>query len=1043
MKRRYSIKLTVISLFILTTCLTASVAIGLQYYFSKQQALQSALQKYQNISSLITKEVKNVDRVFSNLTLLLSGLGQDFEQFDENLLARTAFAQLMRGDPIFYSLYIARADGHFYQLINLNSLEEIREDLGAESSDRWVLVEIIRQGQKNIKTTSFFDHSFQLRDKVSVESKYNAVQRPWFVGAQNSNLFKTEPYLFHNVQVSGQTYASKIDDSVFGSVLGMDVISETLSNKIKGRLGHAITKLPAEFYVYDETGALKASSNDNKLISLPDVTPLSLTKDQQSLIASIGNIEVSNQTNWPPLDFAVRGKPAGYFVDKMRIIGLKTGIRLKFINGVSWAELVEEYKQGDVDILYPVANNATNRSFGALSAPLARFDFGLATSGNGYGGLEQLLGKKLGILKGWSIIEEIRVSHPEVQIVELDDLYAGLLSLYSGDLDAVMDLNVILESTIEQHFFDGLTVNVVDAKQDLHSTNTFHMAIENIDSQMGDIINQAIASFTPEEIRFLETKWFSKGSPSGVVPYEFLIDATKDESLRDQLLTFEVDGESYFTYIEQIDLFERGTEYFSITVPSESLLDAALSNVVASTLGSAALLTLLIPLSRVFSKPIVSPIQALIEETKKVRERRYSDVDGVPSRIKEIYQLSRSIETTANELSVYEKQQQEFVDSFIKLIAQAIDDKSPYTAGHCNRVPELAIMLVDQAEKSSDGSFAEFGFESDAQRREFRIAAWLHDCGKITTPEHIVDKGSKLEANYNRIHEVRTRFEVMIRDQIIAFYQQQAPTLQPEQDSALQGDIELLKQEFAEVANANVGGEFMDDEAVERIEQIAKRTWTRYLDDQLGLSPEEQRRLESRGIRSVTPAVESLLADKAEHLYKHPSKIEYDPSFEIKMEVPEYLANRGEVYNLIIRKGTLTAEDRFKINEHIISTIKMLERMPFPDDLSKVPRYASTHHETMKGTGYPRQLKGEELSIPERIMALADVFEALTAADRPYKSAKTLSESLRIMKFMVQDEHLDKETYRLFLSSGTYLEYAKRYLAPEQIDEVDIEEYWV
>ncbi|MFA0477061.1 HD-GYP domain-containing protein, partial [Vibrio breoganii] len=131
------------------------------------------------------------------------------------------------------------------------------------------------------------------------------------------------------------------------------------------------------------------------------------------------------------------------------------------------------------------------------------------------------------------------------------------------------------------------------------------------------------------------------------------------------------------------------------------------------------------------------------------------------------------------------------------------------------------------------------------------------------------------------------------------------------------------------------------------------------------------------------------------------------------------------------------------INEHIISTIKMLERMPFPDDLSKVPRYASTHHETMKGTGYPRQLKGEELSIPERIMALADVFEALTAADRPYKSAKTLSESLRIMKFMVQDEHLDKETYRLFLSSGTYLEYAKRYLAPEQIDEVDIEEYWV
>ncbi|GAM61966.1 ABC-type amino acid transport [Vibrio ishigakensis] len=156
------------------------------------------------------------------------------------------------------------------------------------------------------------------------------------------------------------------------------------------------------------------------------------------------------------------------------------------------------------------------------------------------------------------------------------------------------------------------------------------------------------------------------------------------------------------------------------------------------------------------------------------------------------------------------------------------------------------------------------------------------------------------------------------------------------------------------------------------------------------------------------------MADKAEHIVPHPTKIEFDPKFEIKMPVPEYLANRGEVYNLSIQKGTLTAEDRFKINEHIVGTIKMLERMPFPAELAKVPRYASTHHETMKGTGYPRQLKGEELSIPERIMALADVFEALTAADRPYKKAKSLSESLRIMRFMVLDEHLDKEVYQLF-----------------------------
>ncbi|GEA59544.1 HD domain-containing phosphohydrolase [Vibrio comitans] len=1043
MKRRFSIKFTVISLFILTTCLTATVAIGLQYYFSKQQALDSAQQKYKNVAEVVSREVKSLDKVFTTLTLLLSGLEQDFERFDENTIARDAFSRLMQEDQLFYSAYLARDNGHFFQLINLDSASELRRDLNATASDRWVMVEIQQLGQDRIKTTTYFNEDFQRRGKVTEASKFNAVLRPWFLGAQNNNIYKTEPYLFHNIQVSGQTYSSKIPNSAYGSVLGIDVMAETLSDRIKSRLGESITQLPSDFYVYDATGALKASSNDRKLLPLPKVTPLALTAEQKSFVELAGNIEVSSQTDWPPLDFSVRGAPAGYFVDVMRIISLKTGVNFKFINGISWSELVEEFKQGDIDILSPVADNAVNRDLGELSLPLATFDFAITALDDSPNQLKQLSGKKLGILKGWSVIKNIETNHPAIQIVELDSLYTGLLSLYSGEVDAVIDLQVILDSTVKQHFFKGLTTRVVNSKQELNSTNTFHMAMKNLSPEVIDILNSAVESLSDDEIRFLEKKWFSKGSPSGVVPYEFLIEATQNEALRDGLHQFEADGESHFAYIRQIDLFEHGEEYMSITIPVESLLDAALSNVATATLGSAALLALLIPLARVFSRPIVVPILALIEETKKVRDRQYASVKPVSSNITEIHQLSESITTTATELSEYERQQQAFVDAFIKLIAQAIDDKSPYTAGHCNRVPELAIMLVEHAEKAGDGIFSDFQFASDAERREFRIAAWLHDCGKITTPEHIVDKGSKLEANYNRIHEIRTRFEVMIRDQIIAFYQQQSPDVAPDLDEALQADIEQLKQEFADVAKANVGGEFMDDESVERIKQIATRSWNRYLDDQIGLSPEEQRRLEARGIRSVTPAKESLLADKQEHLFKHPSPIEYDPSFEIKMKVPEYLANQGEVYNLTIRKGTLTEEDRFKINEHIISTIKMLERMPFPEDLSKVPRYASTHHETMKGTGYPRQLKGEELSVPERIMALADVFEALTAADRPYKTSKTLSESLKIMKFMVLDEHLDKEVYRLFLSSKTYLDYAEKYLSPEQIDEIDVEEYWV
>lgn len=153
------------------------------------------------------------------------------------------------------------------------------------------------------------------------------------------------------------------------------------------------------------------------------------------------------------------------------------------------------------------------------------------------------------------------------------------------------------------------------------------------------------------------------------------------------------------------------------------------------------------------------------------------------------------------------------------------------------------------------------------------------------------------------------------------------------------------------------------------------------------------------------------------------------------------LYNRGELYNLCVTYGTLTPEERFKIQEHVIMTIRMLETLPLPDNMKRIPEYAGTHHETLDGTGYPRKLEASQLSVAARIMAIADIFEALTASDRPYKKAKSLSQSLKIMSFMVKDRHIDRELFELFLRSGIYLEYAKAHLKPEQMDEVHIEEF--
>jgi hypothetical protein len=200
----------------------------------------------------------------------------------------------------------------------------------------------------------------------------------------------------------------------------------------------------------------------------------------------------------------------------------------------------------------------------------------------------------------------------------------------------------------------------------------------------------------------------------------------------------------------------------------------------------------------------------------------------------------------------------------------------------------------------------------------------------------------------------------------------------------------------------------MDPKKVERLRQIGARTWLRTLDDRLGLSRREKAR-KDRALPVALPAVERLLDDKPEHIIPRTDtdRLPADNTWGFQLEVPEHKHNRGELYNLAIARGTLTAEERYIINHHIVQTIVMLSQLPFPSHLKTVPAIAGGHHEKMDGTGYPKRLKGDDMSVVARMMAIADVFEALTAADRPYKKAKKLSEAVKIMSFMKRDQHID------------------------------------
>jgi HD-GYP domain-containing protein (c-di-GMP phosphodiesterase class II) len=328
-------------------------------------------------------------------------------------------------------------------------------------------------------------------------------------------------------------------------------------------------------------------------------------------------------------------------------------------------------------------------------------------------------------------------------------------------------------------------------------------------------------------------------------------------------------------------------------------------------------------------------------------------------------------------------------ESFINLISEAIDKKSPYNGAHCRRVPTLTMMIADAACQADFGIFKDFDLDEE-ERYELKIAGLLHDCGKVTTPVHVIDKATKLETIFDRIHLINTRFEVLKRDAEITFLNQKMAAIESDNLSIISELEDAFQQKLAQYSSdqdflriCNIGGEFMHEEYKERLQIIANYRWS-------------------------------------------------DPK-----GVETNFLSEDEVYNLNISRGTLTTEEREIINNHIVVTIEMLEQLPYPRNLRRVPEYAGGHHERMDGKGYPKGLTRDQMSLPARMMGIADIFEALSAKDRPYKKGKNLTECLQILGKMKLNNHIDPDLFDLFVSEKVYLRYANEYLDPDQIDDVD------
>jgi HD-GYP domain-containing protein (c-di-GMP phosphodiesterase class II) len=328
----------------------------------------------------------------------------------------------------------------------------------------------------------------------------------------------------------------------------------------------------------------------------------------------------------------------------------------------------------------------------------------------------------------------------------------------------------------------------------------------------------------------------------------------------------------------------------------------------------------------------------------------------------------------------------EFLDAFIKTIAKAIDAKSPHTSGHCERVP-LLMELIAKAACEDERIFSDFDLGTD-EWYELMVSAWLHDCGKLATPDSVLEKSTKLHLLTDGIHSIEARMAAMAAQQQLDYLKQRFKNEINQNDKTqLESIINQAIEDIAFLKTANMGGESMDATSQDQVKALAAKLWQPLNEDQQPL---------------LTPQ---------------------------------------EVDYLCIERGTLSQDERDIINNHIKVTIDMLEELPFPKKLRRVPEYAGGHHEKMDGTGFPRGLKRDQMSIPARMMAIADIFEALTAKDRPYKAPMKLSQALSIMKKMRDTNHIDTDIYDLFIRKKVWRAYAEQALLPEQLDVEEFTDY--
>ena len=985
----YPLRYTIAFVFTLLTVASGIALIGFNFVSNRHAtivATHGLLERIgQQVSLQVSESIFAVQGVvnISSKTIHSSGMA-----FDDRLGLIEHFVEILRHNSRIASMSVADVDGDFFMVRSVENSPAAAASFKAPPGTCFIVQGIDRDLDELVAENILFldDKLFVVADKTLKETAYDHRRQPWFkASVYTHGIVTTDYYLLFGTNEIGLTIARRLKEG--NGVVAADLTLRDISEQLARQ---RITP-SSELILLDGEGTIVSHSDFGKislhLQGAPSQMPQmpKLTDFDTPLYAELARI-VSQKTGAGPLTLTKGPRPMlGY----LSIIPFQKGRQLYLASLIPSDELLHD--------IIRLRNQSILISLGLLGATILIVLY-----------LSKRISGSLRLLaRAAQQIREFKLDAPidvRTRILEVNDL-AETMAMMKASIEQFLKISRALS---EENDLDALLEMILLEAREVSASVAGAIGLCSQDDRLWEI---AIVhnDETGERFGGSSAQKVSNGSPDLL---DRVDSGQKPSVIRHAIQTGEVvqvddmEKDRRFDFRDIRGCFEKGD------FRCHALLIVPLVNQKKEIVGT---LQLVNPKRTrgtmpTFSSDIVSYIKALSSDAAVALDNR------------------RLL-----------KAQRDLTDAIVHLIAGSIDAKSPYTSRHCQRVPIIVRMLAEAAQASNEKPFVDFSLNAD-ETYALHLASWLHDCGKLITPEYVIDKATKLETITDRIHEIRMRFEVLWRDAEIDYYK--AISKGVAAPEALAGQLvrrqDELRKAFAFVAQCNIGGEFMSDDRLERLGEIGRQTWMRHFDDRLGVSQAELAR-KPQGPQ-VLPVKERLLADKAEHLVRRQSNgFSFEETIQgFAMDVPTFEANHGELVNLGIPKGTLTSEERFTINNHIIQTIRMLSTLPWPHELRQVPDWAGNHHETYCGEGYPRRLMGRDLSIPERIMAVADVFEALTAADRPYKKPRTLSETIQTMKTMCDRGHLCPNVFNLLLTTGVFRQYADRYLEPAQIDNIDV-----